>query len=235
MANNSMIEITLLRHAKVAGSAALYGKTDIKSQVNENQKIVDAFSSTQQKFDLIISSPLQRCYSVAQQLSSKLNVKLKGNECFQEMNFGAVDGIPFDQLVGDTASHSNAQEYWFVLEQFWKNPAQATLPLAESLAQFNQRVTIGWQLLIKELLEQSDKEGQSPQRILIVCHGGVIRMILAHVLTLDWTSATWYQGLSIDYASTSKITIKTLANEDVQPSLKVNYIGLPLSSITGTF
>ncbi|MCJ8321015.1 MAG: histidine phosphatase family protein [Colwellia sp.] len=228
-----MIEITLLRHAKVAGPAALYGKTNIEAQIIENQKIVNSFSNSEQAFDLVVSSPLQRCYLVAQQLSTELNVQLVCNEYFEEMNFGLIDGIPFEQLVGDNASHVNAEKYWSLLEMFWQNPAQTTLPLAESLAEFNQRVTKGWQLLIKQLIAQSAKEDNCGKKILLVCHGGVIRMILAHVLALDWQNANWYQGLSIDYASTSKITLTVLANHDEKSSLRVNYIGLPLSSMTG--
>jgi len=231
MAHNSMIEITLLRHAKVVGPAALYGKTDIKAQVTEDQKIINALVFSDQKFDLVESSPLQRCYSVAQQLSTKLNVQLKCNDSFEEMNFGELDGIPFNKLVGDNPCHVNADKYWSLLERFWQNPAQTTLPLAESLAEFNYRVERGWQLLVKQLIEQNVKEDNSCKKVLLVCHGGVIRMILAHVLALDWKNANLYQGLSIDYASTSKVTITALANYDEKPSLRVNYIGLPLSSM----
>jgi len=226
-----MIEITLLRHAKVVGPAALYGKTDIKAQVTEDQEIINALVLSDQEFDWVVSSPLQRCYSVAQQLSTKLNVPLKCNDSFEEMNFGEIDGIPFEQLVGDNAFHVNAEKYWSLLEMFWQNPAQTILPLAESLAQFNQRVATGWQLLVKQLLEQNAKEDNGCKKVLFVCHGGVIRMILADVLSLDWKNANLYQGLSIDYGSTSKVTITALVNYDEKPNLRVNYIGLPLSSM----
>ena len=114
--NNSVIEITLFRHAKVAGPAALYGKTNVEAQKVEDQRIIDGFTSTEQEFDLVVSSPLQRCYCVAQQLSTKLKVKLTLNESFKEMNFGIIDGIPFQQIVGDKAFHIDAEKYWSLLE-----------------------------------------------------------------------------------------------------------------------
>ncbi|MFA0725167.1 histidine phosphatase family protein, partial [Vibrio sp. 10N.222.49.E5] len=60
---------------------------------------------------------------------------------FQEMNFGEVDGVAFDEL----------DDKWAKLETFWEDPANHQLSGAESLQNFHDRVTQGWsQLLTNE-------------------------------------------------------------------------------------
>ncbi len=220
-----MIEITLLRHVKVAGPAALYGKTDVAAQLAENEKFLSLLTrqyqhSTDLPLEYIVSSPLQRCRILAEQLSSNLHCSLKCIAGFQEMNFGEFDGVPFD---------SQTEQHWVALEQFWQAPASATLPKAESLTDFHQRVVSSWQLLIEQAIENDNK------KILLICHGGVIRMILADILSLDWKSPSWYQALKIEYASTSKVSVMADDGRGEEGEQNyhsvVNYIGLPLLSI----
>ena len=222
-----MIEIILIRHVKVDGSAALYGKTDIAAQQDENQKLftqlTERYGGDSQPFlDLIISSPLQRCRLLAEQLAKNINVPLSCIDELQEINFGQLDGLPFDQLVGENPMHEDAESHWSKLEQFWQAPAIQTLPEAESLAEFHQRIITSWQLLVENAIKNNQK------RVLVVCHGGVIRMILADVLALNWQNPTWYQALKIDYASSTKISISKQGDNNVGYQCFVNHIGLPL-------
>ena len=234
-----MIEITLLRHSKIDGPAALYGKTDVAALPHKDEEIITTLSQLKPFYDLVVSSPLKRCFDVAQQLSQYTVSPLECDNSFQEMNFGDLDGVAFEQLVGEGALLPNAQHYWALLEKFWQHPAESTLPLAETLFEFNQRVLLGWQKLIAKLLEQALQKEQTKQRVLLVCHGGVIRMILAHVLNLDWQNPTWYQGLSINNASLSQLLITPTDTEKPQHMLsqitwhsKVEFIGLPISAVT---
>jgi len=125
---------------------------------------------------------------------------------WQEMAFGKFDGVPFAQL----------QQEWPQLEAFWQSPARNTLPQAESLESFYQRVSEQWQALIE----------QNEQDTLIVCHGGTIRMILAHVLKLDWQNPLLYSSLAIGHQSITHIQI-SLAD---QHYFRVCSIAKPLAT-----
>jgi len=227
-----MIEIILVRHVKVDGPAALYGRTDIAADKNENNKLLTELSERYNSdsgalLDLIISSPLQRCRLLAEQLSKQINIPMDCIEELQEMDFGQFDGLAFDQLVDERSLNTEIEGPWSTLEGFWQAPAQATLPNAESLIEFHQRVVLSW----KKLAERAIKNNQ--KKILVLCHGGVIRIILAEILALNWQNPTWYQALKIDYASSTKVTVSTEANNTSSYHCLVNHIGLPLITNEG--
>lgn len=230
-----MIEIHLLRHVNVNGPAALYGHTDVAPQLEQNKHLLAALIQSQQStsYDLVISSPLQRCRLLAEQFSKKCQIPLVCLNDFKEMNFGDFDGIAFDDINFeginfdgyslDNSSQSNNQN-WLLLEKFWQAPNKITLPNGEALAQFHHRVTTAWLKLIKEQFSDLSKE-KKPLKILLIAHGGVIRMILAHALQLDWQSATWQQHLQIANASCSKVTISRPFSDKNKTHSVVNYIG----------
>jgi len=199
-----MAEITLLRHPKVLGKAALYGKTDIACCPQPFANSLAKLRQCAAQFDLIISSPLQRCALLAQQLSEQSKLPLLIENDFQEIDFGIMDGIAFADL----------QQEWSTLEKFWAQPSHFTLPQAEGLADFNWRVLTAW----KNLLESSGNE-----RILVICHGGVIRQIIADCLGIDWQQPKLYQSLQITNSSTTQISY---FNEYKTCSIK--HINLPL-------
>lgn len=133
---------------------------------------------------------------------------------------------------------------WPQLEKFFKEPAKITLPEAESLSDFHKRVINTWQKILSKqllLLDESQQNNSEPvpRRVAIFAHGGVIRMILAHALSVDWQNASWYQNLHIDYASLSQVTVSSLShsysedkieipNESKRYFQQVNTIGMPL-------
>ena len=92
--------ITLVRHGKVAGPAALYGKTDIALSTSGHSDLTRALNNlhTQNPITQLISSPKIRCLQVAQEFSTQQHIPLQTEDNLQEMNFGVWDGIPFDEL-----------------------------------------------------------------------------------------------------------------------------------------
>ncbi|WP_330960173.1 histidine phosphatase family protein [Photobacterium sp. 53610] len=186
--------ITLVRHGKVNGPAALYGSTDVDVREDINQAIASKIRHQPISFETVISSPLRRCWSLANQLDTEQ--PLISEPGFQEMHFGRLDGIPFDLVTKDSPE-------WQQLEQFWQNPASTRLPEAETLEDFYQRVSDCWSQQIARL----------KGNVLIVTHGGVIRAILADVLGLDWRNPAWYSGLSISNGSITQIQVTHYDNQ----------------------
>ncbi|KGJ96251.1 histidine phosphatase family protein [Colwellia psychrerythraea] len=217
-----MIEIDLIRHVKVAGKPALYGRTDVQPIVTENVHLLErlvAQQKTSKAYQCIISSPLIRCQHLAKEFSHHCEIPLEISLGLQEMNFGCFDGVPFDDIpFGDEPSIATGisdindqriELHWSQLEAFFQAPAEIMLPNAEALADFHHRVIKTWQELIAQhIVISSDKKAlKIPQRILVIAHGGVIRMILAHILQLDWQQASWHQKLQIGHGSLTRINI----------------------------
>lgn len=198
------LNIYLLRHGKVDAAPGLHGQADLKVDEAEQRKIAQAWQQTGREVEGIISSPLSRCHDLAEILAEQQLLPLSVEPQLQELDFGDFDGIPFDML----------SEHWNKLDAFWKAPAQHTIPNAESLDDFSHRVTCAWSQIINDINDN----------LLIVTHGGVIRMILAHVLGVDWRNPRWYSTLTIGNASVTHITITI----DDQIYASVRSIGVPL-------
>ena len=195
--------IDLLRHGKVDGPAALYGRTDVYIS-EEGLKQMRAQTENLQFPDNVISSPLRRCKEFAKELANQNHVDLHIDPALRECDFGEWDGIKFDD---------NSQQ-WPLMTSFWQDPVQHTPPQGESLPDFHQRVIKAWQAITQTY------QGEYS---IIVCHGGVIRQILGHLLPVDWQNGAWYGQLNIGYASLTRITIANY--ENAQP--RVEFIGLP--------
>jgi alpha-ribazole phosphatase len=214
-----MLEIDLIRHVKVEGKPALYGATDVAPIATENARLLESLISQQQTnkaYQSIVCSPLIRCQHLAQEFASRCNLPLTIARDLQEMNFGRFDGIAFDDLYFDNTALQGEQHYevktelrWSQLEAFFQAPAEIVLPEAEALSEFNHRVTKAWQKLIEEQVTIVTKQKESPtaRRVLVLAHGGVIRMILAHILQLDWQQASWHQKLQIGHGCMSRVVI----------------------------
>lgn len=208
--------ITLVRHGKVAGPAALYGKTDIPLSAAGHDDLTRALNQLhrQNPISQLISSPKIRCLQVAQEFSAQHQIPLQTENNLQEMDFGVWDGIPFDEL-GDQ---------WNKIEAFWHSPDSMQPPQGESLSDFAARVIAPWQSLM------STNTTNTLGHKVIICHGGVIRILLAHILQLDWRNAALFKQLQIDYASCTRIEIGNY--ESAVPIIK--WIGQPIISISSS-
>lgn len=184
--------IYLLRHGQTLGRAALNGKTNVLVDETIQQSISDALQS-RLKVDAVVTSPLRRCSDLAELYANQRSLPCISVSELQEMDFGEVDGIAFDDL----------KTQWSMLESFWQDPANYQLSGAESLHSFQKRVISGWSHVVK-----SDHDN-----LLVVTHGGVIRVLLANLLNVDWRNPSWYSNLAIANASISHIQI-TQANQD---------------------
>ncbi|AWB65205.1 hypothetical protein C2869_01540 [Saccharobesus litoralis] len=225
------IQITLVRHPKVDGAAGLYGATDIAAQPEAaehlNQQIMLRLSQARQveqdeqkpaAFERcrLFSSPKKRCLSVAEQVVKQVNcdnenkMQLEVIDDLAEMDFGCYDGVAFESIPADSAK-------WQELENFWQNPAETVLPQAETLQSFHTRIINAWHKVLAKL-QQSECS-----HALLVVHGGVIRMILSHILDLDWRNAKLYSQLVIDYASFTELSVTV--HPDCKPFVRVKAIG----------
>jgi alpha-ribazole phosphatase/probable phosphoglycerate mutase len=113
---------------------------------------------------VIYSSPLKRCVEFATELSGRLSLPLNIDERLKEIGFGCWEGRMPDEIRRDDPSR---------LENFWRDPITHRPEGAETLASFQTRVSAAWGEI---------GHAHAGQRILIVGHAGITRMILSLVL-----------------------------------------------------
>lgn len=198
----------LLRHGEVEGPAAVYGRTDVPL----SQKGWEQLQQQCQRLEnltQVVSSPLQRCYNFAERLCTERNLPLQKERDFQECDFGKWDGVPFDEVP---------QSNWGEMEAFWQSPATCQFEGGEALENMHKRVAAAWDRLLNDI-----SAAETPENVLIIAHGGVIRLILAHILDLDWYNPALFSQWQIDYASLSKITLPNVKDTRA----KVNYVAMP--------
>ncbi|WP_297482186.1 histidine phosphatase family protein [Ferrovum sp.] len=107
----------------------------------------------------IVCSPRQRCQHFAENLAARLQVPLTVDERFSELDFGCWEGHTAAELI---------QKDPQTLAAFWRDPWQQPPPEGETLEHFCQRVEAGW----IESMQQ-----YAGQTVLLVTHGGVIRLL----------------------------------------------------------
>ena len=101
------------------------------------------------------------------------------------MNFGDWEGKPLEVIEHDPE-----------LQRFWQNPAGVQPPQGEAFDDFQQRVLQTWQHWLKH-------DAEVGKHYLMVTHGGVIRVLLAHFLGMP-TPKMWCWDMP--YASWSRVS-----------------------------
>lgn len=156
--------IDLLRHGETENSDCFNGSTDNPLTELGWSQMQASVNHTPAAWQLIITSPLIRCAQFAQALSTQHSIPITQDKRIQEIHFGQWEGHTAKALMQTDAA---------ALTRFWQNPLQYPPPQAEHLRDFEQRVLAAWH----DICEQS-----TVQNVLLVTHGGVIRIILCHIL-----------------------------------------------------
>lgn len=159
------MRLDLLRHGETTLSHTLRGHTD--DELTENgwlqmQSTIQQYVAGGTNWDVIFSSPLQRCHVFAINLAEQLEIHLQLNMHIKEMYFGDWEGISTQSI------YENEPE---LLANFWQFPTKYHAPNGESLEQFLQRVQVGFDEIHTQM-----KINQW-NRALVVTHGGVIKLL----------------------------------------------------------
>ena len=177
--------IDLLRHGEVEGGDVFRGSTDDKLSDDGWQQMQDALENIS-GWDVMISSPLQRCCEFAESLAEEEGLNLRINDQFQEIHFGDWEGRSPDEILESDAK---------ILQAWWQQPTKETPPRGEDFQDFRSRVLKAFNQITKK------HEGE---HILLITHAGVIRLILMDILGMQ---AENMFRLNVDYASFSRLRI----------------------------
>ena len=177
--------VDLIRHGEPVGGTRYRGHTDdplsdrgwsqMRSSVGDHKP-----------WDSIVSSPLLRCAEFAAEVSQRHAIPMQLDERFREIYFGPWEGKTPEELVAMDST---------CLQRFWSDPVNNKPVGAETIIEFEQRVLAGWDDLLKQ---------HRGKHILLVGHGGMMRVILAHVLGMPREHMF---RLSVKYAAISRIRL----------------------------
>ncbi|MFP4295557.1 MAG: histidine phosphatase family protein [Halothiobacillaceae bacterium] len=163
--------LDLLRHGQPVGGRRYRGdRVDDPLDETGWAQIRARVADMGADWDLIVTSPLRRCADFAGELAHRRGTPLRVMDGFREIGFGAWEGLTHAEV---RARH--AEDY----QAYRADPLGARPPGAESLVDFAGRVRAG----LDELA--TDCAGQ---RILVVCHAVVMRMVLCQVLQAPLTA-----------------------------------------------
>ena len=156
--------------------------TQASSQVSQPNDS-DAISS---QWTEIISSPLQRCRRFAEHLAESSNIPLTIEQAWQEIDYGDWEGM----LLSEWRKSASYQ-----FREFRKDITALAPPNGEDFVSFSDRIQSAWQTIL---------EKPNGSHILLVTHGGVMRVVIPTVLGLPLNKIG---VLEIPFACISRIKI----------------------------
>ncbi len=146
----------------------------------------------------VISSPLKRCADFARFVAERQNLaEADIDEAWQEFDYGDWDGMPIEQWRQVAAPQFAA---------FRDDLSALVPPNGEPWLDFRDRVLAAWQRF------QAYPDGS---HLLLVTHGGVLRVILPFVLGMPLNASF---PLHIPFASFSRLHLR-LSEQGAQASL----------------
>ena len=195
------ITVDFLRHGEPEGGEVLRGRIDHPlSELGWSQMQKAAGLSLEKKLSTatpnwthIISSPLKRCRAFAEHLASETSLALSVQERWQEIDYGDWDGM----LLSEWRENASPQ-----FKEFRKDVSKLVPPNGEPFLAFRDRVLAAW----TEVAGLPDGS-----HVLIVTHGGVLRVVLPTVLGMRLNRS---YPLHIPFASFSRIALRVDAKEE---------------------
>ena len=160
----------LIRHGETEWNKQLryQGHADIKlTEEGRDQAKHLAKRLMQEDFDHFYASDLSRAFETAEIIAKPHQKKVTKLPELRETNFGLWEGLGYSQIQ---------QQFPQILENWNSDPFNTRLPEGESLGDVVSRVSFG----INKLMEQ-----HKDQKILMVAHGGINRVVLALALAMD--------------------------------------------------
>ena len=183
--------IDLMRHGEPVGGRMFRGSQDDPLTDEGWQQMRTALARVDLNqsplpWQKVVTSPLTRCADFAKEVSDLSGLPLEVVSDFREISFGKWEGLTPEQVM---------MQFPGQLEAFWEDSVRNAAPNGESVEAFRDRIALVWQQLVDQ------RENTS---VLLCCHGGTIRMILALILDMP-LNALW--RIAVPYANLTRIKI----------------------------
>lgn len=165
-----MTKVIFIRHGQTSWNKEkkYQGHSDIS--LNENglrQAELVGKRLAEEKINAIYSSDLLRACQTAECIAQYHALPIIAKQGFREINFGVWEGLTYQEIM----------EVWpAILTTMYSQPGETCPPQGESFNRVRQRVIRSLQHCITKHQDET---------IVIVSHGGTMRMILCAALGLD--------------------------------------------------
>jgi broad specificity phosphatase PhoE len=189
------IIVDLLRHGQPEGGEVLRGRIDhpLTETGWQQMKLVTAIDAmldndaATSPWTELITSPLQRCRQFAEYTSRQTELILNIDTDWQEIDYGTWDGM----LLSDWRKEAANQ-----FREFRKDLSKLAPPEGEDYLTFRDRIVGAWDAIAAK---------PDGTHVLIVTHGGVMRVVLPTVLGMPLNRS---YPLHIPYACLSRISLE---------------------------
>lgn len=195
-------ELLLIRHGETESNkkSIIQGQTDTDLNASGIKKAAETAEFLKDyRFDQIYSSDLKRAKKTASFIAAQLDIEIKESEKIREIHFGAWEGLNLKEI---------ADQYPGDLEAWKNDPLTNGPPGGENITQFAARINY----FFNELLEEHRGE-----KLIVVTHGGVIKMYLREILEVNTKSFRQFQ---IDNTSLTELKFY----DDSAVLSKLNYL-----------
>ena len=163
------MRLVVVRHGATANNLAAQftGQLDVPlSALGEQQALALATSLADERFDALISSDLQRARATLAPLAELLEQPVRLDTALREISVGVWEG---QSGAAVRARYPGAIERWESSESYAPDGG-------ETVAAFRERIVDAFERSRREFADRS---------VLWMTHGGVLGVLLCHVLGLD--------------------------------------------------
>ncbi|MCB1690082.1 MAG: histidine phosphatase family protein [Halioglobus sp.] len=192
--------VDLLRHGACEGGEIYRGTTDVALS-GEGWQQMEQATLRAAGWQGVVTSPLARCRVFAEHCATRLDIPLQVVPGLQEMDFGEWEGRLLKEVW-----RSDAQ----TVSRFYENPEAVTPPGGEPTTVAQKRMVEAWHTLMQQC---------AGQHLLLVCHGGVIRLLLSHLLNMPLSAIA---RLHVPYASISRVQVYRRDERDFPVLMSLN-------------
>lgn len=179
-----MTTVLIVRHGETDHNkhAIMQGHLDValNEKGREQARKLSEWMAPRFQIDHIYSSPLARARTTADFVAAGQSCSLTTEDDLQEINIGLWQGLTSEQAQGQNPD---------IYNQLKLDPLNTRRPGGESYWDLSQRTT---KCLLKLV-------AQHPQGVIcLVTHGGCVRTLLAHALSVPPIAFSFVSGLVVD-------------------------------------
>lgn len=165
----TLTKVIFVRHGQTAWnhSKRYQGHSDIPlNEKGLQQAKLVAQGLAGETISAVYSSDLRRAVQTAEVIADQHSLHPRISPEFREVNFGLWEGLTYEEIMATWPE---------VLSAIYTKPGSALIPGGESFDEVQRRTVIG----ITECIAHHQEE-----TIVVVSHGGTMRVLLCHALGL---------------------------------------------------
>lgn len=159
------MEIYVIRHTRVdVPPGTCYGQSDVDAAATFNAETEELRNRLPASFDAVYSSPLRRCIQLAREFGNEI----VPDDRLKEMHFGTWEMKEWDVIPGSE------------IAPWYQDFVNTITPGGENFRSVYERVYAFMEHL---------RLNTGQQKVLIVCHAGIIRSIWCYLLQIPLQNA----------------------------------------------